>query len=44
MALGVIAEVVAAVEDPAGEIRVLVEPAADGQDGDTGAGPFGLGE
>lgn len=44
MALGVIAEVVPAVEDLAGEGRVLVEPAADGEDGDMGPGPFGLGQ
>lgn len=44
VALGVVAEVVAAVEDPAGHLGVFVEPAADGEDGDPGPGPFGLGQ
>ena len=37
-------EFVAAVEDPSGEPRVLVEPAADREHGQPGAGPFRLGE
>lgn len=37
MAQGVVAEVVAAVEDAAGDVRVLVQPGADGEDGDPGA-------
>lgn len=44
VALGVVAEVVAAVEDAAGHLGVFVEPAADSEDGDPGVGPFGLGE
>lgn len=44
MVLGVIAEVMAAVEDPAGHVGVLVEPAPDGEDGDPDVGPFRLGE
>lgn len=44
MVLGVVAEFVAAVEDAPGHFGVFVEPAADGEDGDPGVGPFGLGE
>lgn len=44
MALGVVAEVVPPVEDPAGHLGVLVEPVADGEDGDPGVGTFRLGE
>lgn len=44
MALGVVAEVVAAVEDPAGHLGVLVQPAAHGEDGDPRPGAFGRAE
>lgn len=37
-----VAEVVAAVQDPAGDAGVLVEPGPDGQHGDACAVPFGL--
>lgn len=42
MVLGVVAEVVAAVEDPAGHVGVLVQPAAHGEDGDPRPGTFGF--
>lgn len=44
MAEGVIAEVVAAVENPAGEVGVRVEPCAHGEDSDPGAVLLGFGE
>ncbi|GDY77267.1 hypothetical protein SAV31267_067520 [Streptomyces avermitilis] len=44
MAQGVVAEVVAAVEDAAGHARVLVEPGADGEHGDPGARALRLAE
>lgn len=39
-----VAELVAAVQDPAGHVRVGVEPAADRQYGDPRARSFGLGQ
>lgn len=39
-----VAEVVAAVQDPAGHTGVLVEPAADGQHREPGTRPLGLAE
>lgn len=39
---GVVAQVVTAVEDPAGHRGILVEPGADGEDGDPRSGPFHL--
>ena len=39
-----VAEVVTAVEDPAGQFGVLVEPGTDGEDGDVGARAFGFAE
>lgn len=41
---GVVAQVVTAVEDPAGHRGILVEPGTDGEDGDPRSGPFRLGE
>lgn len=39
-----VAQVVAAVEDAAGEVGMFVEPGPDGQDGDPGTAPLGLPE